>query len=1014
MNFRLISRGQLPRRSSLVLALMMSLTGTTAYAQSTTGSIFGQAEPGDTVTVAGPTGLTRQVPVDATGRYRITNLPLGSYTVTLQKNGATVDIRKDVGLTVNAGTEVSFAAAANASSLSAVTVTASSLPAIDVSQVDSRMVVTAQQLARLPLARSAEAIALLAPGVVSGSGYFSGQGTGSSVVSFGGSSVAENAYYINGFNASDPLKNLGGIGLPYGVIDQQEVYTGGYSAMYGRSDGGVISQVGKRGSNEWHFGGQMTWAPRFLASDPENIYYPSQTLPTGYSYTDPTLPGTIYRRRKDNTSWNTTYSAYVGGPLIKDRLFMFIAAEADRQEGKSTAAVDASNVANTEYKYSRPKYYAKLDWNITDSNILELTTISNKTHYSGVRYAYNYATDTQGAVSGYDTSHKTGSDIYIAKYTGYITDDLTVSATYGQNHAVDYSVTPGLSTTLPYLGSVNRQDPLITGGTPIRDGVSTYSITSPDAHDRTHGLRLDVEYKLGSHQLTAGIDNMHFIAHHEGQAMGGPGYAWYYGHAGRPDVPLDPTNGVGAPGGRGYYVSKLIFSTSTSMQVDQKAQYLEDRWQVNDHLLLSLGIRDDKFTNLNSAGQAYVTNKNQWAPRLGFSWDVYGDSTLKVFGNLGRYFLALPNSVAIRGASPSTYTNEYFTYTGIDATGSPTGLKPFGPGPVSGDGETGKVPDPKTVAAKGLKAEYQDEAILGFSKTLGPQWVTGAKVTVRKLESAIDDVCDFNSVGAKAQAMGIDPAKVNFPSSCLLFNPGRTNTFLLSNVTGGGYTSVQMSMKDFGFDQKGAKRKYYALDLFLEHPFDGKWQGRVDYTFSRSYGNTEGQVLSTIGQDDISKTQDWDFAALMVGSNGVLSNDRTHQIKASGSYQVSPEWMVSGALRVVSGAPKACMGYFGANEADPSSYGSSYHSCAGKISPIGSNGRMSWTKKLDLNVEYRPAFADHKLAFSLAVFNVLNERKAVQNEATYESSQYTVSNTYNRGVYFESPRYARMAVSYDF
>jgi outer membrane receptor for ferric coprogen and ferric-rhodotorulic acid len=70
-----------------------------------------------------------------------------------------------------------------------------------------------------------------------------------------------------------------------------------------------------------------------------------------------------------------------------------------------------------------------------------------------------------------------------------------------------------------------------------------------------------------------------------------------------------------------------------------------------------------------------------------------------------------------------------------------------------------------------------------------------------------------------------------------------------------GYAKVTMTKNDWGFTD-GAKRKYYALNMYLEHPFDGKWQARLDYTFSRSYGNTEGQMLSTIGQTDVSKTQD--------------------------------------------------------------------------------------------------------------------------------------------------------------
>ncbi|RNK56824.1 hypothetical protein C9402_12890, partial [Xanthomonas vasicola pv. vasculorum] len=89
---------------------------------------------------------------------------------------------------------------------------------------------------------------------------------------------------------------------------------------------------------------------------------------------------------------------------------------------------------------------------------------------------------------------------------------------------------------------------------------------------------------------------------------------------------------------------------------------------------------------------------------------------------------------------------------------------------------------------------------------------------------------------------------------------------------------------DWGFTDK-AKRNYVAVDLFIEHPFDEKWYGRVDYTWSHLYGNTEGQVKSDLGQADISKTQDWDAAQLMYYAGGNLANDRRHQLKAFGAYQ---------------------------------------------------------------------------------------------------------------------------------
>ena len=267
-----MNRSDFPRLriDTLALATLLALNAAPVLAQSTTGSIFGQVPDarGDSVLIKSSTGISRTVAVDSHGHYNAAELPLGTYAVSLLRSGTVVDTRNDISLRVGAGTEVSFEAARN---LGAVSVTANATPTIDVTTVDSRTVITSQELARLPLARSAEAIALLAPGVVNNSGGYTGP-TGQSLATFGGSSASENTYYINGFNTTEPQRGLGGLSLPYGAIEQQEIYTGGYSAQYGRSDGGVINMVGKRGGNEWHFGAQVLWQPEFAQADGTNTY----------------------------------------------------------------------------------------------------------------------------------------------------------------------------------------------------------------------------------------------------------------------------------------------------------------------------------------------------------------------------------------------------------------------------------------------------------------------------------------------------------------------------------------------------------------------------------------------------------------------------------------------------------------------------------------------------------------------------------------------------------------------
>jgi hypothetical protein len=306
-----------------------------------------------------------------------------------------------------------------------------------------------------------------------------------------------------------------------------------------------------------------------------------------------------------------------------------------------------------------------------------------------------------------------------------------------------------------------------------------------------------------------------------------------------------------------------------------------------------------------------------------------------------------------------------------------------------------------------LKAEYQDEFILGFTKAAGTHWIYGAKRTQRTLRTAIDDFCDMSRVTNRAAALGYDVGSSN---SCYLINPGRANTFNLNDANDKPF-SVTLSNDELGFPQ--LKRRYYALETWLEHPFDGAWYGRVSYTFLRSYGNTEGQLRSDLLQGGASASEDWDNSVIMENANGPQNNEHTHQLKLYGYYQCSPEWLASGNLIAQSGNPRIYLGYYGPDHTDPVTYGNAYHWCDGQPSPPGSHGRLPWTYRLDLGVTYRPAFAAHKLAFSANVFNVFNEQRPTFLQPNSGQQAYTPKPLYGTPLYREDPRYVRLSVNYD-
>ncbi|MEI7035292.1 TonB-dependent receptor [Fulvimonas yonginensis] len=1002
------------RRTALAVALSMGFGGVALAQSNATGSIFGDTgTTGTSVRITNPaTGFSRDVQVQ-NGRYRLSSLPVGTYTVTLLQDGKEI-ASQNVTVQIGGGVDASFAAATQAQTLEGISVVASALPAIDVSQVDTRTVLTAETLQKIPVARNVTAAALLAPGTVSADSRYG------NVASFGGASASENQYYVNGFPVTNSLTGIGFAQLPFDAIDQQQVITGGYGAEYGRSTGGVVNIVTKSGTNEWKAGVEAYWSPRALKDSPRDIYYPMNPASA--------KAGQLFQDRSENTTNDITYGAYIGGPLIKDKLFMYLTGEAEKQSGSAGIGSNAgAGTTRTDETDKSHRWLAKINWNINDNNILEFTGMGDKNSTDSKSYYYDYATGQTGAFVGSERSKNRGTagsepggNLYIGKYTGYLTDDLTVTALYGKTHTTHSDVA---------LGSSGAPCPLVIDARnvdPSQQYATCWTATqvlAPGAKDDTKGWRLDVEYHLGDHDLRAGLDTQD-LSSYSGTTYSGGVYHRYMDWSTAVAGGIESEPGYTPPATTPQYVVRnRIIGFVANVSVKQEAQYLEDRWQISDRWMAYLGLRNEQFANYNGQGQVYVKQRHQLAPRLGVTWDVFGDSSFKVYANAGRYHLAIPANVAIRGASASLFSNQYFTYTGVDpTTGAPQGLAPItGVRYINGsDGVT--APDPRTVAAKGLKAYYQDEYILGFDKTLGPDWTFGAKATYRNLKSIIDDFCDDAPFQAYAARTGTDISNARI-SGCYLFNPGQNNTFSV-DMGDGTFQDFNLTKEDFAGNANGIgypdlERKYLSLDVYLLHSFANNWYGKLEYVWSKNYGDAEGMLKSDIGQQDPSVTQDWDFPELMVGSRGYLPNDRRHEIKAYGYWQMNPEWLLGASAIIQSGRPKNCIGN-PPDGYDRQGYGASFFFCdfgtseddfTKEFTPRGSQGRLPWTYQLNLSAQYTPAWADHKLAFTVDVFNVLAQQRAM---SIVETQSDVTDPNHGRVISYQTPRSVRLGMRYDF
>ncbi|GGD48273.1 TonB-dependent receptor [Pseudoxanthomonas indica] len=1019
------------KRTALSTALGVCFVGG-AYAQSnTSGAISGRAAAGETVTITNPaTGLTRSVTVGADGSYRFSALPTGQYTVTTGAGGS-----RNVSVNVGTASNADFTTSqGGATTLDSVTVVGSSaVNPIDVSSVESTTILTAEQIAKIPVGRDATSVALLAPGTVRGDAAFG------NLASFGGSSVAENQYFVNGFNITNTFRGLNFTQVPFEAIAEQQVKTGGYGAEFGRSLGGVINQITKRGGNEFHAGANIFYEPESLREETLNTYY-----------SNPLVPDTLGQIRQDNSKdkeWQATASVWASGALIKDRLFAYGLVQYRREESDTWNSV--VNSTNTSAKADTPNWVVKLDWQLSDNHLLEFTGISDKQDTETDVYGNTLGRLDRTRFIG-TNFQESGGDNYILKYTGYLTDNFTLSALGGigkSSRSQHLRTAAGLdvryngdlnnpATGCPIIADIRpqyRRD-LTSGGLPY---VSTCNITGGaiqgfNNEDTRHQFRLDAEWQLADHRLQFGLDldNFESIA---GTSTEG-GRVWRYATSNGDDT-LPNT------GDEYDLVREQIVNQGSSNEIKQRAFYIQDNWNVTDNFMAYLGLRWDTFDNRDGFGNSFVKVENQLGPRLGFSWDINGDSTFKLFGNAGRYALPLTADVATRGASASVFTRQNFRFTGVDpVSGAPLGLTPIN-NLTYINGEFGEPKNPQTIAAKDLDPMYQDEYILGFQAALSDHVNLGVRAIYRDLKAAIDDNCDYTAImdsagftqlpnGAWRDQAGrfAELPGAGFPY-CRIFNPGEDAVFMTDLYGDGNLTAVHV---DGARLSPKAKRTYSAIELFM----DGSWDNfffQGSYTYGKSKGNTEGGVKSDIGQANTNTTQDFDYLELTENTYGYLPNDRRHSLKLFGNYEFSEEWSLGANLIVQSGRPLNCFGVYAPwpSQSGFHPYGSSFMRCgtteAGQALgpdgeptnnvqefPRGTKGRLPWTRNLDLNLRYAPLWAKG-LQFKVDVFNVFNEQKVTSVNETAEDVDTGIPlDTYMLPLSFQAPRSFRFMVQYDF
>jgi hypothetical protein len=954
------------------------------------------------------TGRSRDATVDAEGDFRFSQLPVGTYVLSVNRDGSVV-ARDSFSVTLNGTATARFPL--QDSGMEEITVTASA-PTYDTYATDSGLVLGESEIDLMPVARNITAVSLLAPGVVLGESKF-GLSGGNGFASFGGSSISENSCYINGLEVTNTSQGLGCGEVPFEFYEQFQVKTGGYSAQYGRTTGGVLNAVTKSGSNEWEFGVGVAIEPKSLYEEGK-VSRGNGGLGGGQGGQG---TGRVFRDTSKDENGLFEYWLTAGGPIIKDKLFVYGIVnprDSDQNFSWQAGSPSAENNRDTEYRKIERSgsdntfWGLKVDWDINDYHRLSAWGYSNRNDGIDTHFAKDPVTNEISATSNSFFIRRRGGEAMSASYTGTFAESITVSAMVGRIET-EYTTEPDDVDSCPRVTDNRTPAPAVpfTGCGPGGQ--------FGDNQDTNDQIRLDIEWAVGNHLIRAGLDKQDRDTLHLSTPIGGGRYTYSTLAA---NATIQGTNGVlytnntGAPQ---EIVNNRLFDNGSSggmFTSELTAYYVEDEWQLNDNMVLYLGARQDSLTNIGGTGVVFTDFEQDWAPRLGMSWDPTGDGANKFYSTWGRYYLPVLNNTNFRVAAGVRDTTTHYTYNGVDATtGAPLGLVP-----VTGDvnsstvvNSDGTAPTKAQFQAAEADPFYKEEFIVGYERYLDDRNQVSLRYVNREVGATLDDYCGPLANG----------------SFCTLVNPGFSGTWEDTDGVVRFHDAADIKLP------KG-DNTYHSVQLQWDHAGDNT-NFTALYVWAQSFGNFEGAVKSDIQQPDAGITQDFDFPALMDGADGYLPNDRRHVFKFFGSHRLTDQLSVGWSASAASGRPLSIFGQGYPDDAADiyGAYGDTFYlftnSCnlagggvgacppgaaqADKIytrNSRGSGGRTPWNVTFDASLNYNFQLADVDMEATVQVFNLFDIQEATSINEHAEQSEGTANEWYGATYAWQQPRYVRL------
>lgn len=890
------------RHLRFVLVLMVVLLSFSSFAQ-TTGGLTGRvtdssgaALPGVTVEVRSPALMgVRSDTTGNDGNYRFSILPPGVYEVRATLDGFGAESRRDVRVAL--GKDASIDIALQPATVSEAITVVATAPVLDTTSTSVGSNLDLAAIETLPTGRNYASIAQVVPGVSTDANPHNAT---QHTITVYGSSGAENAFFIDGVNTTQMEYGFQGKNLNFEFIQEVDVKTGGYEAEYGRSTGGIVNVITKSGGNELTGDVFSYLDSDSLQSDTEEVDSSNGTV-VGY----------------DRSDWG----ADLGGFIVRDKLWFFAAYDAvDHSADNQLPGLSSIVAGETKQDLGS----AKLTYNAAPSQTLVFTFLQDPRVDTGAIVDANHTLN--GEESTYLGRSDFGGRDYALRYDGVLGSQWVVFAQVAR-HQEQNSVSPATSTgdTIQYRNLA--QDSFQTGG---------FGLIQDKNFERTHYagslMRL-----LGRHEIKGGLEYELEKAEVTKRMSGGQ----------QVDIFANPVD-ASKPIYRHFYwtTPDATLANAPTSQLNASPEhkvttaYLQDRFSVNDRLVLSYGVRWDRQQIVDASGVVQIDLKEDYAPRLGVVFDPMGDHKSKVYGSYGRYYEQIPMDLVIRSYSYERQPR-IINYSPISLVPDPNAEQDLDP-----DLESAILGGLQTPADPNLKNQYINEFIVGYEREVRPDLGIGVKGIYRNYGRVLED---FLCADDGTYCIG---------------NPGDG---LMSRLFSLDYVRT--------FDAPEAKRDFKGIQIDANKRFSNRWQGMASYLFSKLEGNFDGEYapFTNVGADpNITAAYDYyefftDGSDLTTITNtGPLSNDRRHQLKVSGIYESPWKLSIGAAAYWRSGTPLTRYGYSDA-----------YGRYEFFLTKRGAEGRSPSNYEVDLHFGYPVSLGGMELNLLLDVFNVLNAQRPI-------------------------------------